>query len=180
MQGENTPREFSDEYIERCFEVWYSMNQPSNMQLLQEALPESPEGKKPGKALLRQIRDNYGWQERADSLNALAIQKVETQLVNQKSNMLKHQAEQAFQIATLARDHLLENGFDTSASAVSALFRATEEERTVRGISEFLIKISKLSDEDVMKEAAKLLKRNSEAIEGEVISDDADNNPDPT
>ena len=44
-QGQTSVREFTDDYIERCFEVWYSMNQPTNMQILQDAIPETPEGR---------------------------------------------------------------------------------------------------------------------------------------
>jgi hypothetical protein len=144
--------------------------------VIHDAIPETPEGSRPGIARLKQMKENNGWIERADALNALAIQKVDNQLVNQKAEMLKRQADQALQIANVARDHLLEHGFDTSASAVSALFKATEEERTVRGISEFLVKISQMPDEDLMKEAAKLLKRSSDAIDGEVLETDADSN----
>ena len=173
-QGQTSVREFTDDYIERCFEVWYSMNQPTNMQILQDAIPETPEGRKPGIQMLRQLRDTYGWNERADVLNAKAIEVVEHQLIDQKATMLKRQAEQALQIANLARDHLVENGFDTSSSAVSALFKATEEERIVRGVSEMMIKISKMSPEELMQEAAKLLKRNSEVIEGETVDPESE------
>ena len=173
-QGQTSVREFTDDYIERCFEVWYSMNQPTNMQILQDAIPETPEGRKPGIQMLRQLRDTYGWNERADVLNVKAIEVVEHQLIDQKATMLKRQAEQALQIANLARDHLVENGFDTSSSAVSALFKATEEERTVRGVSEMMIKISKMSPEELMQEAAKLLKRNSEVIEGETVDPESE------
>ena len=123
---------------------------------------------------LRQLRDTYGWNERADVLNVKAIEVVEHQLIDQKATMLKRQAEQALQIANLARDHLVENGFDTSSSAVSALFKATEEERIVRGVSEMMIKISKMSPEELMQEAAKLLKRNSEVIEGETVDPESE------
>jgi len=173
-QGQTSVREFTDDYIERCFEVWYSMNQPTNMQILQDAIPETPEGRKPGIQMLRQLRDTYAWNERADVLNVKAIEVVEHQLIDQKATMLKRQAEQALQIANLARDHLVENGFDTSSSAVSALFKATEEERIVRGVSEMMIKISKMSPEELMQEAAKLLKRNSEVIEGETVDPESE------
>ena len=173
-QGQTSTREFTDAYIEQCFTVWYSMGQPTNMQILQDAVPETPEGRKPGIQMLRQLRDTYGWNERADVLNAKAIEVVEHQLIDQKATMLKRQAEQALQIANLARDHLVENGFDTSSSAVSALFKATEEERIVRGVSEMMIKISKMSPEELMQEAAKLLKRNSEVIEGETVDPDSE------
>jgi hypothetical protein len=145
LQGET--KTYSDEYIEQCFQCWYAMGQPTNITLLQESIPESPEGKKPGLPLLRQFRDTHGWVERADGLNALAVGKAE--------------------VGKSAKEHLLANGFDTSASAVNALKWAQEEERTVRGVSEMMVKISKMTPEELMKEAAKLLKRNSEVVDGE-------------
>ena len=171
---DNKPRDFQDDYVEQCFQVWYSRGQPMNIDILHEAIPENGDGKRPGKALLRSWRDSYGWMERADGLNAQAIEKVEHKLIEQKSDMLLRQAEQALLIANKARDHLLENGFDSSSSAVSALFKATEEERTVRGISDFLIKISRMDNDGVMNEAMKLLKRSSEAVDAEVIDSESD------
>ena len=180
-QGQTSTREFTDAYIEQCFTVWYSMGQPTNMQILQDAIPETPEGRKPGIQMLRQLRDTYGWNERADVLNAKAIEVVEHQLIDQKATMLKRQAETAFAVAAVAENHLLSKGFDTAASAVSALKWAQEEERTVRGVSEMMIKISKMSPEELMQEAAKLLKRNSEVIEGVEIEEDVtDDSSDPT
>jgi len=176
VQGETTTKNFSDDYIEQCFQIWYSMGTPPSIQRLWEALPENAEGRKPGVALLRTIRDTYGWVERSDALNARAIAKVEEQLVNQKSEMLKRQAQSAFEIGEMAKEHLLRDGFDTSASAVNALKWAQEEERTVRGVSEMMIKISKMSPEELMQEAAKLLKRNSEVIEGETLEEENANN----
>ena len=163
-QGETQSKLYTDEYIEQCFEIWYSLNQISNLVVLQDHLPENTEGRKPSIAHLRQMREHYGWIERADALNAKAIEKVEHQLIDMKSDMLKRQAESAFKIAKIAEDYLIENGFDTAASAVSAIKWAQEEERTVRGVSEMMIKISKMTPDELIQEAAKLLKRNSQVI----------------
>jgi hypothetical protein len=164
-QGESQNKVYDDAYIETCFTIWYSMNQISNLVVLQDHLPENAEGRKPSIAHLRQMRDNNGWIERADALNTKAIEKVEHQLIDQKADMLKRQAESAFKIAKVAENYLLENGFDTAASAVSAIKWAQEEERTVRGVSEMMIKISKMTPDELMQEAAKLLKRNSQVID---------------
>jgi hypothetical protein len=165
LQGET--KTYSDEYIEQCFQCWYAMGQPTNITLLQESIPESPEGKKPGLPLLRQFRDTHGWVERADGLNALAVGKAEVVLVDERAKMFIRQIETALEVGKSAKEHLLANGFDTSASAVNALKWAQEEERTVRGVSEMMVKISKMTPEELMKEAAKLLKRNSEVVDGE-------------
>ena len=164
-QGDTTIRVYSDEYIEQCFEVWFSLGQPASLTLLQDNIPSSPEGRKPSVIHLRSMRDGSGWFERADVLNQKAIEKVEHQLIDQKASMLKRQAETAFKIAKTAEDYLLENGFDTASSAVAAIKWAQEEERTVRGVSEMMIKISKMTPDELMQEAAKLLKRNSQVID---------------
>ena len=177
-QGETQNKVYSDEYIEQCFEIWYSMNQISNLVVLQDHLPENTDGRKPSIAHLRQMRETYGWIERADALNAKAIEKVEHHLIDMKSDMLKRQAESAFKIAKIAEDYLIENGFDTAASAVSAIKWAQEEERTVRGVSEMMIKISKMTPDELMQEAAKLLKRNSQVIDIIPEEMDADNDSD--
>lgn len=163
--GANSNKAFTDEYIERCFITWYSLQQPSNLVILQENIPESPEGKKPGLALLRTYKEQYGWVERADALNAKAIQKTEVALVDKRAEMFMRQIETALAVGEKAREQILADGFDSSASAVNALKWAQEEERTVRGVSEMMIKISKMTPDELMAEAAKLLKRNSEVID---------------
>lgn len=165
MQGQTSNKAFTDEYIEQCFELWYSIGQPNSLVILQENIPESPDGKKPSLVLLRDYKNSHGWVERADALNTKAIEKVEHLLIDKKAEMLKRHAEAAFEIAAIAKDYLVENGFDTATSAVSAIKWAQEEERTVRGVSEMMIKISKMTPDELMKEAAKLLRRNSEVID---------------
>ena len=172
MSDEKHNRVYSDEYAEQCFEIWYSLNQISNLVALQDHLPETPGGRKPSVAHLRAMKDSNGWVERADALNAKAIEKVEHRLVDMKADMLKRQAESAFKIAKVAEDYLLDNGFDSASSAVAAIKWAQEEERTVRGVSEMMIKISKMTPDELMHEAAKLLKRNSQVID--VIPEEMD------
>lgn len=164
---------FTEDYIEQCFHVWFTLGQPKNMDTLWDAIPTPIEADKPSRAFLRSCVDNYGWVERADALNALAVQKAEPMLVDTRAQMFKRQAEQALQIANLAREHLLENGFDTSASAVNALFRATEEERTARGVSDMLVKISKMSPEELEARAIKLLRRQNESVDAVIVEDNA-------
>jgi len=156
---------YSVSYIEQCFETWFSLGETTNFLLLQDRLPENSSGRKPSIALLRSMKESSGWVERADALNAKAIEKVEHQLIDQRADMLSRQAKDDYDIALKAREHILESGFDTSASAVSAYFKAVEDERIVRGVSEFMVKISKMPSEEIIKEAAKLLKRNSEVID---------------
>ena len=179
MIGDNQVKQYSDDYIETAFTVWYSMGQPTNFDKYQDALPISPNGDKPSKPMLKQFRDNFGWHERADGLTALAVQKNEDLLVNNKAEMLRQMAQDASEIRKKAMAQIMESGFDTSASAVNAYFKASEEERTVRGVSDMVIKISKMSNDEILARRTKLLSRRNEALDGEVLEDtDANTNSD--
>jgi hypothetical protein len=173
-QGEAQTKFFDDNYIEQAFQQWYALNQPSNMELQQEALPETPEGRKPGNALLRQYRDTYGWRERADGLNALAIQKADVAAVDNKARLIERQAMQTREIVDRAREKILEEGFDTTASAVKAYFTGIEQERLLVGISNMMVQVSKMTPEKLEARALELLRRRNEAIEGEVEDVNAD------
>jgi hypothetical protein len=174
MAGDGRINEYGDEYLERCFTTWFTLNQPNSMERLQEAIPESPTGKKPSITLLKQVKETHGWIERADALTALAVQKNDEVLVNTKAEMLKRQAEDDYAIAMKAKEHILENGFDTSSSAVSAYFKAVEDERTARGVSQMMVEVSKLTPENLEKRALELLRRSNEAVDAVVEDMDAD------
>lgn len=105
----------------------------------------------------------YGWNERADRLDAKAMAKVENTLINKKAYLLQHQAEKAFALANKAHDHLMTGTFDSSAAAVNAYFRATEEVRKVIGLSDLLQRLGEMSDEEVQEEIKRRLIRASEA-----------------
>lgn len=166
---------YSEEYVERLFQAWYALNQPTDMEMVIEKAGASPNGDTPSKSTVRQFVDTYGWRERADAMNAKAIEIAESTLIQQKAEMLKRQAQDAFEVALKAKQHILEEGFDTTASAVAALKWASEEERTTRGVSDMLIRVSKMSKEDLEARALKLLQRTNEVIDGDVEVDNADN-----
>ena len=162
--------EYSEDYINTCFTVWYSAGQPTNMNLVIEKMPSSVDGNVPSKATLARFRSEYGWDERADALNTQAIEKVEHELVDNKAILLRQQMEDALAINAKAKEHILESGFDSSSSAVQAFFKSSEEARLVIGISQMLTKVSKMSDEDALARVNKLLKK-KDLIEGQIMEE---------
>jgi hypothetical protein len=173
MQGETVTKKFSEDYINTCFTVWYSLGQPVNMSLVIDKIPESPDGNKPTKLTLSKFKMDYGWVERADVLNAKAVEIVEHQMVDQKAVLLKKQMEDALAVNEVAKNYILDNGFDSSASAVNAFFKSAEEVRTVVGVSAMLTKISKMSEEELRARAEKLLQRKN-SVEGEIMAEEDD------
>ena len=174
MQGETVTKKFSEDYINTCFTVWYSLGQPTNMNLVIDQIPESPDGNKPARLTLSKFKEDYGWVERADALNAKAVELVDKELVDTKAELLRKQFKVAAEVGQKAIDHILEDGFDSSSSAVNALRWASEEQRIVIGVSEMLVKISKLPNEDALARYNKLLQRKN-SVEAEIVSEEDDN-----
>ena len=140
--------------------------------LLQDMLPEMAEGGKPGVAAIKHAHELYTWEARADDLDAKAIQKVESDLVELRATMFRRQAQEAFEIAQKAKTKILADGFDSSASAVSAYFKAAELERISKGAAELILRINKMTPEELIERASKLIKRKNEAIDAVVTEID--------
>ena len=153
---------YSDEYKEKCFETWYAAGRPTSNARTLDILPKDEFGRIPSKTMLQNWRKDRMWDARADELDSKAIAIAEDALILQKADMLKRQAERAGQIAEKAFQSLQADGFDTSAAAVQAYFRATEEERMTRGISDMIVKMSKMNDADLADTVVELLRRANE------------------
>jgi hypothetical protein len=80
----------------------------------------------------------------------------------------------------MAFEYLKDTGFDSSASAVAALFKAFDEEKKSRGMEVALTQVFTMNDEDLQKTMNRLLGRarglNEEDNENEVtvLSEEVD------
>jgi hypothetical protein len=153
---------YSDDYKEKCFQTWYASGRPTSAARTLDILPEDEFGRKPVRSLVEVWRKDLMWDARADDLDSKAIAIAEDALIMQKAEMLKRQAERAGKLAEKAFDELVTEGFDSSAAAVNAYFRATEEERMTRGISDMIVKMSKMNDADLADTVLDLLRRANE------------------
>lgn len=158
MDDNNRWTAYTDAYIEKCFAAWYSAGCLSIRKFL-EIIPEDELGRKPGLTNLSYWFDEGGWWIRKDELDARASVQMDDELVSQKVMMLKEQSATYRQIRKKAAEHLLENPFDSSAAAVSALVKASQEERIVRGISKTIQRLAELGDDELMKEIKQLAER---------------------
>lgn len=168
MTRQITP--YSKEYRDRIFVAWYSAGRPKRPKQIMELIPLDEHGRKPHFTILNRFINMDRWHERADELDAKANAIVESNLIENKVRILKKQAEDSIMLASKAHEHLLVNGFDSSASAVQAYFKATEEQRTVIGLSEILSKLGKMTDDDLMTEIQRRIARASES--GQIIDAD--------
>lgn len=172
---------YTPEFIDRCFTAWYSAGRPESIGDYMDVFPVDEHGRNPTIHSLKKWRKLYGWDNHADDLDSRAIQIRDDYLVMTKANILKKQADDAALIADKALKYLVSGTFDTSSSAVSAYFRATEEQRLAIGISELVVKMSKMGNEELEREIASRLSR-LEIIEGETedIGDSSNTNETPS
>lgn len=158
---------YTEHYKEECFKEWYSAGRPSRPTKILEVISPDETGRKPKVPLITAWRDELLWDVRADELDARANAITDDELVNQRVLMLKEHAARGRELQVKGMEYLRETGFDTSSSAVSAIFKGSELERTSRGISERLIGLLKLPDDRLTEEVQKLL--DEAADSGEII-----------
>jgi hypothetical protein len=73
--------------------------------------------------------------------------------------MMTRHAERAQKVSDMAFEHLQTVGFDTSTSAVTALFKSFDEEKKSRGMEVALSQVFTLNDNDLQKTMNRLLSR---------------------
>lgn len=172
---------FTPHYQEECFTLWYSAGRPRTARQTLDSIKEDEHGRKPSEALIRTWRNDLGWDARADVLDAKADSIVEDELIGARVMMLKEQASRGRQLQVMGLEYLKENDFDTSASAVSAVFKGANLERTSRGLSEHLVKMLKMPDDKLTLEVQRLIQEatdSGEVIDVEELKEDSEDDED--
>lgn len=161
-------RNYSPEYKETVFQVWYAGNRLP-MKRLHLSIPEF-EGGRPTPEMLNQWKVHNAWIDRANFLDDEVRTKMERELVEMRVEMMKRHAEIAKEVIEMAIEKLRDGGFDTSASAVQALKVAFEEEKRSRGAEVSLTKLNEMNDEQLSAAFRQLTGQISgvDTVDGEV------------
>lgn len=168
---------YTDDYRRKVFDTWVLSGRCSVPKLL-DIIPVNEDGNKPNHATIRAWMEDEDWHSRADIIQASAMAIADTELIQTKAEMLRQQYKDAVTIAKKALDAISSRGFDTSAAAVNAYFKASEEQRRVAGLAEFMEKIGNMSDEQIEAEIAERMARMKDAVVGEVIENKSDDGDD--
>ena len=180
FMGNNKPSSYSvtspytPHYKESCFTAWYAAGRPPKASQIHDLIPEDEHGRKPNTQALSKWRNELYWDIRADELDAKANAIVDDKLVNTRVLMLNAQASRGKELQVQGMDWLREHGFDSSSSAVRAIFRGSELERTSRGISDRLISLLKLSDDKLIENIQKMIEEANESgeiVEAEILEE---------
>lgn len=162
---------YTEHYKSVLMAFWYSSGRPDSVRGFAETVPDDEFGRKPDYHTIAKWRDEYLWDAWADELDAKAESVIEDVLVNQRVLMLKRQASNGKEMQDKAMNHFRTREPDTTASAVSMMKLGVDMERTSRGISDRIVKMTKMSDEELTTETQKLL---DDAFESGEIIDMAD------
>lgn len=153
---------YTEDYKTECKHAWFSAGRPPRAKDFLECIPFDAHGRKPTINLLREWRRDLMWDAWADIMDTKSIALAEDELVAKKAEMLKRHAVRSVEWQDAAWEYIKENGFDSSSSAVQAFFRAVETERESLGIGEALLKMTKMGNDELVKEFMTLLYRGSE------------------
>jgi hypothetical protein len=163
------PIVYDQNYIRQCFDIWYLNGRPTFPAKLRELVPvHESTGRKPSKIQLRRWMIDGAWDMWADDLDARANAILDDDLVSKKADMLRQHQKDAEIIAKKALEAINDNGFDTSSAAVTAYFKATEEQRKTAGFSDLLEKLDKMTNNDVERaiiEKFNRIKENDQIID---------------
>jgi len=161
---------FTEAYKESCFVAWYTAGCPTSIKATMVILPTNPSGPQPKPSTITAWKEDMGWSQRADIYNARAAQELESELVEQRKNMLRRHAEEGAKLQDLGMKFLeTGTGIESDSTAVRAVLEGAVLERTSLGLSEALTRIMKMSDDQLVTEVQNILKNARQGRDDKVI-----------
>lgn len=162
--------QFSDKYIEEIFYLWHDNNCQSGKTFLNEIHDE--EGRKPSLITIGEWVERYGWIERADALDAEISRELDSKIIDRRVKMFEEHAKIGKALIEKGESYLNgEFGISSDNAAIRAVGLGVEIERISVGQAEAWMKISKMTDEQIAKEFARLsgkLPNDVEIKDGEI------------
>jgi hypothetical protein len=149
---------FSEEYKQELFLVWYENNRP-NARNFMAIVPEDKFGHKPPRTTIE------GWiykdfKPKAEIVDQDVRERVSDQLVKEKVEMLQRHIQISRSMQDTAIKYLEQHENDLSPHiAVRLLVEGIRIERESVGIPNVLLKMSEMSDEDLVKKVEELIER---------------------
>lgn len=170
MSDSIVAKDFTEDYIDKVFYIWYRNDRRSGKSFI-NSLPEE-NGRRPALGTLKDWIGSRGWVERADALDAEVSMKLDNEIIQERVEMFRQHREIGKELRQKGMTYLNEKGIESDNAAIRAIDLGLATERTSVGMAAVLDKISKMSDEQLNKELAKLLGKKEEAINADWVEDD--------
>lgn len=170
----NNQERYSDEYREACFFAWYRAGKPKlgMKTVLGTVIPTSEDGFKPNSVTLKKWREEYGWLERADVLDAQVSKVLENEAIQERIETLRQLAKDGKTLKEKGLDYIREHDRpfeDNPSAAVRAIVAGSEMEFRYAGQAAVLSTIGQMSNKQVESEIKKLLGGRENDVEPEMI-----------
>lgn len=163
---------YSESYKEIVFYKWMEGNRKLSPYWA-KSLPPDETGKIPSYNAVAHWRDQEGWIERADALDAEVAQSFQANVITKRTQMYDEHAELANKLIEKARDYLLNHEIDSMADALKAASLGVDIARMSVGQGDLGRKLMLATPEQLTRELNKLLGTNKE-IDDDIIDANAE------
>lgn len=172
---------YSEEYKEACFFAWYRAGRPGvrsdGGRAIVAVMPKDSKGQRPMSVTIKQWRDEYGWIERADAMDAQVSHVLENEAIQERVATLRQLAKDGKTLKEKGLNYLdsRDQPFeDNPSAAVRAIVAGSEMEFKYAGQAAVLASIGQMSDKQIQSEIRKLLGGQENDVEPEVIEAEED------
>jgi hypothetical protein len=131
------------------------MNKPEWLTLervMKEKLPKSP-----SVVTLKKWKVTDNWDQHADTLDGISDNAMDKEIIQQRAELIKKQADIGTELIDLGMGYLKEHGIDTSADAIRAIAKGTELQEKQLGWAIVFTELANASDDELEKRMKKLM-----------------------
>lgn len=165
-------------YIDRCFYEWYKAGKPKFQSLagshVLKVLPPDENGRKPEMSTVRTWINKYDWHARADALDAQLSLKLDVEAIEAKAKLYDEIADIGKEVMLKGYEFLKDGKFDTSMSALRAVFGGADLVAKFGTAADMLLSVSQMNDKQLEREMYRLLGKSEEGEDNVVEAESTD------
>ena len=161
---------YPQEMHDQAFALWYKSGRKFTYKEIRKLLGQENE-RVPSASSLDFWKEIDHWEEHADELDAQVDNSMDKEIVAQRAEVIKRQADIGAEMIDMGMGYLRDKGIDTSADAIRAIAKGAELQEKQLGWAIVFTELAKASDDDLEKKLRKLM-TDEVIIEGTVAQSD--------
>ena len=156
--------------------IWFKMGCPiPRIMEEKKAIPIDEMGRVASEYSIQGWIKDEDWRSWGEGLNAEISVKIEDELLSDRIAIVREQLRQTKEVRNVAFESIKKGNFDTSASAVTAFFKASEAERGLMQLDKMIMDLEKKQTPDLQREFRELAERaGADTTDAEVIEEKED------
>lgn len=153
--------QYTESFKDTIFYLWYNGGRKMSPHW-SKSLPSDENGNRPSYNAVLHWKEQDGWVERADALEAEISQSFQETVISKRTQMYDEHAELANKLIEKARDYLLNHEIDSMADALKAASLGVDIARMSVGQGDLGRKLMLATPEQLTRELNKLLGTNKD------------------